>query len=87
MAGFGVACRRPRARYSNLADRCVVALEQSGYSLSRHVQDGGDVPAGQAFLLQMVGSFLIVSRTTPGDTMRASTITAMCFPHGRYHFW
>jgi hypothetical protein len=32
-------------------------------------------------------SFLIVSLTTPGDTMRASTITAMCCPHGQYHFW
>jgi hypothetical protein len=32
-------------------------------------------------------SFLIVSRTMPGETMRACTITAMCFPHGQYHFW
>src|SRR5437879_4796931 len=30
-------------------------------------------------------SLAMVSRTTPGDTMRASVITPMCLPQGQYH--
>lgn len=32
-------------------------------------------------------NFLMVSRTTPGETMRDRTTTATCSPQGQYHFW